>query len=632
MDVRPGRRYPEDTTSRVVCDPTVRVCLLLMSTRAHWILTVGLTLSLFACSGNKTPSDAVQAQDTTETTDTRVIDDTPGVPPNTPPSAPSVAIEPQEPGVDDALSCTITDPSLDPDPDQVVVYSYSWERNGEITEHTDPVLPADATALWDDWICRVIPNDGVDDGAAGNAAVHVLPGAQFDQKFKDTLDDIQTKMADNGVPGAAVSIVLGGKLAYSSGLGVRKLGASDPVTSQDLFCLQSISKPLTAAAAMALMDAGTLTLDNPVSDYLPFFVAQPPYDMPEMTVHHMLTHTSGYPNTFGADKPSIPDYSDPGALKAFHEYYNPTSLWFPPGDVWNYSNLGYGLAGLVLEGATGKYYAEILADTLFDPLGITATSGWDPAAQADYAVGHSTQFPPNSLQPVSLSWFDNAPLAPYARVFASVDDLAHFAEMLLRPTDDVLTNASKQAMVSPHVATHKSPDERFGIGFFLWDESRYGVPVVSHGGSGLGYVASFLMVPEAGFASVVLANHEGFYDVTSLNTAAMKRFLDLPDIPKADYKTDPATWAQYTGAYSDPVTLGKVNVWMAGEALGMTFVELQKTVTLIQLAGDHFLFKGPADHPTLAGQWIGATFFVDDQGKGQYIATIYGVAARIPSE
>jgi CubicO group peptidase (beta-lactamase class C family) len=644
-----------------------------MSPRAQWILTTVLALHLCACSGNKTESqpadipDVAQAQDTpappdvqdtaappnvqdtaappdvqdtaappdvqdtTETADTKVIDDTPVVPPNTPPSAPSVAIEPQEPGVNDALTCAITDPSVDPDPDQIVVYTYGWERNGEVTEHTKPVLPADATALWDDWVCRVVPNDGIDDGAAGSADVHVLPGAQFDQKFSETLDDIQSKMADKGVPGAAVSIVLGGKLAYSSGLGVKKLGTDDPVTSQDLFCLQSISKPLTAAAAMALMDAGTLVLDSPVSDYLPFFVAQPPYDIPEMTVRHLLTHTAGYPNYFGADKPTIPDYTDPNALKAFHEYYNPTSLWFPPGDVWNYSNLGYGLAGLILEGATGKYYAEVLADTLFDPLGITATSGWDPAATADYAVGHSTLLQ-NALEPVSLYWFDNVPLAPYARVFASVDDLAHFAEMLLSPTDDVLTSTSKQTMVSPQVATHKAPDEHFGIGFFLWDESRHGVPVVSHGGSGLGYAASFLMVPEAGFASVVLANHDGFYDVTSLNIAAMKRFLDLPDIPKIDYKTDPATWTQYTGTYLDPVTLGKVKVWMAGQALGMTFVQLKKTVTLIQMAADHFIFKGPAGHPTLAGKWISATFFVDDQGKGKYIATNYGVAVLIPNE
>ena len=130
----------------------------------------------------------------------------------------------------------------------------------------------------------------------------------------------------------------------------------------------------------------------------------------------------------------------------------------------------------------------------------------------------------------------------------------------------------------------------------------------------------------------VLANHEGFYDVTSLNTSAMKRFLDLPDIPKADYTTDPATWTQYTGTYLDPMTLGEVKVWMAGQALGMTFVELQKTVTLNQKAGDYFYFQGPAGHATLAGKLIGATFFVDDQGTGQYIATVYGVAARIPSE
>ena len=109
----------------------------------------------------------------------------------------------------------------------------------------------------------------------------------------------------------------------------------------------------------------------------------------------------------------------------------------------------------------------------------------------------------------------------------------------------------------------------------------------------------------------------------------MKRFLDLPDIPKVDYKTDPATWTKYTGSYVDPGVLGNLTVLMAGDALGMTFSSLQKSVTLIQMGGNQFMFKGPAGHPTLAGKWVGASFAVNDEGIAQYIVTPYGVATRL---
>jgi len=548
---------------------------------------------------------------------------------NTPPSAPVLVIEPSAPGIEDDVTCTIEDPSTDPDRDQTIDYLYFWERNGQSTDHTGDTIPADATSLWDDWTCHVVPTDGIDKGTEATASAHIVPGAAYDQRFSDTLDDIQEKMDAKGVPGAAVAIVLEGRLAYSSGLGVRELGKEEPVTAQDLFCVQSISKPITAAAAMVLVEEGKLDLDLPVTAYIPFFVAQPPNDVPTMTVRHVLSHTSGYPNTFGSSNPASLNYSDPNALKDFHKYFNPTTLWSPPGAVWNYSNLGYGLAGLILEGAGGAYYAEILQDKLFDPVGMDSTSGWDADAPATYALGHSMALSPGTLQAVPMYAFDNVPLAPYARVMASADDLARFAEMLMRPNDDVLTAASKAAMMSPQRATNRSPDEHFGMGFFVWEESRYGVEVVSHGGSGLGYVANFLMIPDAGFAAVVLANHDQFYDVSSLNVAAMKRFLDLPDIPKVDYKTDPTTWTKYTGSYVNPGVLGGLTVWMTGDAMGMSFESLQKTVTMVQMAGNHFMFKGPAGHPTLAGKWVGVSFAVNDEGIAQYIVTPYGVATRL---
>jgi hypothetical protein len=213
-------------------------------------------------------------------------------------------------------------------------------------------------------------------------------------------------------------------------------------------------------------------------------------------------------------------------------------------------------------------------------------------------------------------------------VFGSVDDLARFAEVLLNGQDDVLSATSKAAMLTPQTTTYKADYESYSYGFFVWDKSRYGVEVVNHGGSGLGYVGMFLMVPDHRFAVSVLANHDGFYKTSGLAVSAMMRFLDLDDPPPPNNKTDPATWDKFTGTYHDPTSLGNMTIWMAGEALGVSLEGAEQTATMMQFFPNVFYFYVPAGHP-MAGKAVSATFILDEAGKAQYISTPYGVAARV---
>ena len=174
------------------------------------------------------------------------------------------------------------------------------------------------------------------------------------------------------IPGIAAGIVQDGRLVHVTTVGLADVEASRPVAPATAFRIASMTKNMTALAILSLRDKGRLALDAPVSEYVPQFASVRPAtrDSPPVTVRHLLTHTAG----FVTDDP----WGDRvlGMTPAELDALIATGTLFarPPGVAFEYSNLGYGLAGRVLTNVSGEPYQSYIRRTILEPLGMDCTT------------------------------------------------------------------------------------------------------------------------------------------------------------------------------------------------------------------------------------------------------------------
>lgn len=273
-------------------------------------------------------------------------------------------------------------------------------------------------------------------------------------------------------PGAAVAVVLDGRVVLMKGYGLADIGRAKPVTPSTIFRIASITKSLTATAVLQLVDAGKLKLDDPVSHYLPEIPAG-------IRVSHLLTHTAG-----------IPDFIPYAEMLR-------RPLEFEPGSRLNYSNNGYEILGRLIGKVTGKSWDAVAREQIFAPLGMNGT-GYDlgaamPARATGYLLGK------NGYEPISVPDARDASAA--GGLFSTVEDLVRFEEAfaagkLLRP------ETARRAWTP--VALPGGRSGAYGYGWTLL--THRGVREVSHGGDITGFNSYLAIYPDEKLAVVVLSN------------------------------------------------------------------------------------------------------------------------------
>ena len=226
-------------------------------------------------------------------------------------------------------------------------------------------------------------------------------------------------MAEQGIPGLAVALVDRDRALWVEGFGHVDGRGSAPVTADTIFSVQSMSKLFTATAVMQAVAAGRVDLDAPITTYLPEFTVHSAFEKhPErkITLRMLLSHTAGF--THEAPVGNNNDL-DPGDFDAHVRSISDTWLRFPVGSGYAYSNLGIDLAGYILERVEGKPFAEVMRDSLLEPLGMDHST-FDRAAiraSADRAVGHVHPYPTPPLA---------VPMTAAGGLYTSAADLARF--------------------------------------------------------------------------------------------------------------------------------------------------------------------------------------------------------------
>ncbi len=263
-----------------------------------------------------------------------------------------------------------------------------------------------------------------------------------------------------------------GKVIYKKGFGLANMEWNIPNTPDTRFRLGSITKQFTAALILQLVQEGKIQLDDPMSKYVPDY---PKKIADRVTVHHLLTHTSGIPSYTGLSN-FMKDHSrDPYTPVEFLKIFRDLDFEFEPGSKFNYNNSGYFLLGVIIEKVTGKSYAEALQERIFGPLKMSS-SGYDLHSPLMNKRAGAYQ--------ATLDGFENAPYLdmsiPYAAgsLHSTVEDLYLWDQALY--TDQVVSAKSRDRMFTPD-------KNNYAYGWSIRKDSVPGggerkVTIVGHGG------------------------------------------------------------------------------------------------------------------------------------------------------
>ncbi len=404
-------------------------------------------------------------------------------------------------------------------------------------------------------------------------------------------------MAAIDAPGAAVTVIHQGSQIFNQGFGYKRRNQPERVDANTRFRIGSITKMFTAVAVMQQLEAGLLSLDDPVTDLIPELSLGGHWSADTVTIRHLLTHSSALPDYYYADF-----FGPPGdqELANWAASIDQVRLHAPPGTFWNYANPNFSLAGLVAERASGLFYRELMATRVFAAAGMDATT-FDPdqvMASGNFSYGHH----PSDSGPTTVyapDDYDSWISGPAGFAFSTAQDLAEWALLLIDGGGSVLSPESAATMQERQIYLDYIPDFHYGFGIFA--EKYKGLDVRQHGGNINGWGAYLLWVPEERFAVSVLGN-----TFSSLSGAAycIVDAVLAPDPPTPpDYSTDPATWVAYTGHYRFMDLLGDFfngEVEQEGQQLNITFTNPEEPTfyyhtELVQFYLDTFGMDGDGD-------------------------------------
>jgi CubicO group peptidase (beta-lactamase class C family) len=372
---------------------------------------------------------------------------------------------------------------------------------------------------------------------------------------------IEGQIEIRGLPGVVVGVVAGDDLVWARGFGHADVDANRPMETDTRFRMASHSKLFTATAIMQLREQGRIRLDDPVSDYLPWFTFQGAApDDPPLTIEHLLTHSSGLPREAG---PHWSDLDFPTA-EEIRELMPDRQAPFSPEVRWKYSNLAYTIAGMVVEEVSGMSWADYLQENIFDPLGMTASSVDLPDAKM--ATGYGNRMPDGSRQ--VFPFVDARGMAAATGLTSTVEDMARFVSAQFRTGarggDRILTTASLREMHRVRML-ETTWTRGQGIGFSV--QRIDGKLYVGHGGGYPGYTTNTKIQLDSEVGVIVLTNtgdsnpsQIGEQLMSTVGEAVASATAVEPEV----VAWDPA-WERFAGEYQSRG--GKTRVLVMNERL-----------------------------------------------------------------
>jgi CubicO group peptidase (beta-lactamase class C family) len=363
----------------------------------------------------------------------------------------------------------------------------------------------------------------------------------------DSVDDfVHAQMRKQHIPGMTLAVTRDDKPVKVLGYGLSNIELDTPARPETVFRIGSVSKEFIATGIILLANDGKLSVDDRISKYL----EDAPEIWSEITIRHLLTHTSGLVRE-GPGFNALKAQSDAEIIKSAYS----TPLVFKPGERWQYCNLGYFILAQIISKVAAKPWPEFMTERVFKPLAMDSTRTVEatpvvPNRASGYTYGNGT--------------YQNAAtllaLRPSGAFMSSVRDLIKWdaalneAKLLPQKTlDQMWTSATLNDGVTAN----------YGFG---WTVDKLGSHrAVEHGGSINGFRAHYLRLPDDKLGVIVLANSESARTDAIAVGVAVRYIKDLFPARRAIALT-PAALDAFAGTYQLKLG-GPVKVLRDGQGL-----------------------------------------------------------------
>src|ERR1035438_9224580 len=203
--------------------------------------------------------------------------------------------------------------------------------------------------------------------ALAGVAFWLVLSANQDAQADGVDNYIKNQMERHRIPGVALKVIQDGKTAKTAAYGLANLELNVPVSPETVFEIGSITKQFTAAGILLLAQEGKLSVDDNISKYL----SDTPEAWKNVTIRHLLTHTSGIRSYTGLDGFQLWRHL---TQAQFIKEIGRERVEFQPGDSWKYCNTGFSLLGYIIENVSGRNYWDFMGERVFKPLGMLATT------------------------------------------------------------------------------------------------------------------------------------------------------------------------------------------------------------------------------------------------------------------
>ena len=325
--------------------------------------------------------------------------------------------------------------------------------------------------------------------------LHAQSGA-LPAEMRDKVDALaKNALGDTGVPSASIAIVQSGVITYLHAYGDSRIEPRQPAAPTMRYSIGSISKQFTAAAVLLLAEQDKLSLDDPVSRFVPNLTRAN-----EVTIRELLSHTSGYQDYWPQDY--VPPFMlQPVTAEKILDLWARKPLDFDPGTQWQYSNTNFVIAGMIAEKVSGEPLLQFLSEHIFAPLGMKSVINID---QERLTETDATGYLRYAIGPLRV-----APKEGKGWLFAAgelampAEDLAKWDISIMNQT---LLKPASYAAMERETLLKNGLGTRYGLGVFVRDE--FGHRAVEHGGEVSGFTASNIVFPDDKLAIVVLANED----------------------------------------------------------------------------------------------------------------------------
>ncbi len=339
----------------------------------------------------------------------------------------------------------------------------------------------------------------------------VIP-VDHSKEIKDVLtqfDSIYNAANDSSdAVGGAVVITYKGQIVFSKCFGVKTIGENNPVDENTLFRLASVSKTVTGVLAGILVNENVVGLDEKVADLIPGFRLKNDESTKNLTVRHLLSHSSGLePHAFDML------VEDLVPLDLIISRLNEAEIAAPPGKVYGYQNVMFSLFDPVIQAKTHKTYQQVMKETVFEPFGMkNASLDFESfESSTNKALPHQQTEKSYKVLKLNNRYYSTAPAAG---VNASISDMGQFLLAISGDDDDLFPTEARQITFNPQIETPLKRSyyrnwgalgtKHYALGWRIIKYKNH--TIAQHSGYVSGYQAEIAVCPDYETGIAVLTN------------------------------------------------------------------------------------------------------------------------------